>query len=825
MADEKQSVRHFSEREAQRESGRGKQRRAAQRFRQDAREFVVSNRVWRNGIDRADDRWIRERELGDADRFSQSQPGHPLPSIAEPPARAQLERQRHLSQRATVRRQDNSKSQAGHPRAELGPARGFRFPRAAKPRKKIVSRGTRFGKSFIAAAAVVTDGRCRHNHARRALQFGKRSHQMPRGVNPACPQQFLARRVPPPPGNGCSRQMNERLRALAPGRVEYPRDGVPSNGLRVNPGYVFPRGARPHQSRDRMALPLQCFHQRCAQESRRARNQNSHMESLPAPLLTLRRTRWQRQMNFGNVSSAGFADFDAAEFLEFSFWNIENGTPRAYHVSRVDGFPCGRCYDQPMPSLNFKGKALVRNFHLLVPYHELKLVKSKSLTPKVSLHDNLVVHGDNLKALKSLLPYYHGKVKCIYIDPPYNTGNEKWVYNDNVSSPMIQEWLGKVVDREDLTRHDKWLCMMLPRLKLLREFMDDKGLIGISIDENEFSSLITLCDEVFGESNLFGVVVVRNNPRGRRMGTEFAVEHEYLVLYARNRDQFPAGRLPLTDEQLLEYSEVDFEGRRCRLLGLRKRGALSRRADRPNLYYPIWANHDSGRVFLESKKGLEKILPKLSDGSDGVWRWSQTKVRAEGSKLVAREVRRRGTAERELDVFEFDYSEDEAGDVVGRLFPSIWQGSEFNNETGRDQLKELFGGKAVFDNPKPVDLIKHFLLLGGGIDGIVLDPFAGSGTTAQAVMELNNSDNGKRRFVLVEEQEFADKITAERTRRVIGTLSEQGARGSNSFSFAEVGHPMQLEALLKAEKLPSYEDLASYVFYTATGEDFDAKKD
>ena len=128
-----------------------------------------------------------------------------------------------------------------------------------------------------------------------------------------------------------------------------------------------------------------------------------------------------------------------------------------------------------MPSLNFKGKALVQNFHLLVPYHELKPVKSKSLTPKVSLHDNLVVHGDNLKALKSLLPYYAGKVKCIYIDPPYNTGKEKWVYNDNVSSPMIQEWLGKVVDREDLTRHDKWLCMMWPRLRLLKDFLTDDG--------------------------------------------------------------------------------------------------------------------------------------------------------------------------------------------------------------------------------------------------------------------------------------------------------------------------------------------------------------
>ena len=148
-----------------------------------------------------------------------------------------------------------------------------------------------------------------------------------------------------------------------------------------------------------------------------------------------------------------------------------------------------------------KGKALVQNFHLLAPYHELKTVKSKSLTSKVSLHDNLVVHGDNLKALKALLPYYHGKAKCIYIDPPYNTGNEKWVYNDNVSSPMIQEWLGKVVDREDLTRHDKWLCMMMPRLKLLRELLSDDGLIFVSIDSNEVAHLRLLMDEVFAPEN------------------------------------------------------------------------------------------------------------------------------------------------------------------------------------------------------------------------------------------------------------------------------------------------------------------------------------
>jgi adenine-specific DNA-methyltransferase len=154
-----------------------------------------------------------------------------------------------------------------------------------------------------------------------------------------------------------------------------------------------------------------------------------------------------------------------------------------------------------MALLNFKGKALVQNYHLLVPHHELKPVKTKSLTEKASLHDNLVVHGDNLKALKALLPYYHAKVKCVCVDPPYNTGNENWVYNDNVSSPMMQDWLGKTVDREDLTRHDKWLCMMMPRLKLLRDLLTDDGVIFVSIDDNEVHHLRDLMDEVFDEEN------------------------------------------------------------------------------------------------------------------------------------------------------------------------------------------------------------------------------------------------------------------------------------------------------------------------------------
>ena len=170
-----------------------------------------------------------------------------------------------------------------------------------------------------------------------------------------------------------------------------------------------------------------------------------------------------------------------------------------------------------MATLDFKGKALVQNYHLSVKYHELVPKKDKSLTDKVRLDDNLIIHGDNLKALKALLPTYAGRVKCIYIDPPYNTGNEGWAYNDNVNSPMMQEWLGKAVDREDLTRHDKWLCMMLPRLKLLRELLRDDGTIFISIDDNEQHRLRMLLDEVFGEENFISVIVVQSNKRGQKL--------------------------------------------------------------------------------------------------------------------------------------------------------------------------------------------------------------------------------------------------------------------------------------------------------------------
>ena len=207
-----------------------------------------------------------------------------------------------------------------------------------------------------------------------------------------------------------------------------------------------------------------------------------------------------------------------------------------------------------MPTLQFKGKPLVQNHHLVVPFSEIDSVKKLGSNKRPSLHDNLIIEGDNLKALKALLPTYHGQVKCIYIDPPYNTGNEGWVFNDRVNSPMIREWLGKTVDRDDLTRHDKWCCMMLPRLKLLRELLARDGIIAVSIDDNEIANLCELLDEVFLPENRLAIAPWKAEPSGGKQKGGLRIGHEYLVIYHNgddssiSREELSTGDLNLEDE-------------------------------------------------------------------------------------------------------------------------------------------------------------------------------------------------------------------------------------------------------------------------------------
>jgi len=467
-----------------------------------------------------------------------------------------------------------------------------------------------------------------------------------------------------------------------------------------------------------------------------------------------------------------------------------------------------------MAQIQFKGKTFVQNYHQLIPYHELVPVKGKSLTDKVSLHDNLIIHGDNLKALKALLPLYAGKVKCVYIDPPYNTGNEKWVYNDNVNSPMMQEWLGKVVDREDLTRHDKWLCMMMPRLKLLRELLSHDGAIFIHIDNNELYKLMALMDEVFGDNNFVGVLIWRKKEGGGQAKTYFVTEHEYILVYRKSETFVWKDETIPRDEK--DYKREDVGGK-FTIVKLSKWGNTARRQDRPKMHFPL--------ISPDGKK----VFPIAPDGNDGRWRVGKKRME---------ELLEDGLVywEKKEEIWvpyeKIYYDKDEIKVIKER---SILYEIASTGDASK-MLTEIFNKKDIFENPKPIEIVEFCLEYVCDSDSIILDSFAGSGTTGHAVLRLNKGDNGMQKFILIQCDEYdknkeeiadiCDSITAGRLRKVIEGISnakDERLREKlcGSFSFFELGKPIELESILDGKNLPSYNELARYVFYTATGEEFD----
>ena len=447
-----------------------------------------------------------------------------------------------------------------------------------------------------------------------------------------------------------------------------------------------------------------------------------------------------------------------------------------------------------MAQLQFKGKQLVQNYHLTVKYHELIPRKEKSLTDKVSLHDNLIIHGDNLTALKALLPTYAGKVKCIYIDPPYNTGNEKWAYNDNVNSPMMQEWLGKVVDKEDLTRHDKWLCMMTPRLKLLRELLSDDGVIFISIDDNEQHHLRMLMDEIFQGNHVATIHWRRTESQDNKAKT-LSIVAEFILCYSKtNTNDALFNKLTLSERAIKEYRYEDKKGK------FRRTTLVDKTRGRHSFEIKTPSGEINTGPFNVSQEEFNKIESNLIYWANGKTPYLKT------------------------------YLQESNGQVASNLFDSSFG----TNEDGTDILKEIFknqfqGNQNFFSFPKPPSLIQTVIQLATDKSSIVLDSFAGSGTTAHAVLDLNKDDDGNRKFILVEMEDYADPITAERVRRVIkgvpnakdGKL-KKGLGGS--FSFFELGKPIEMESILSGDNLPTYKELARYVFYTATGEEFDESK-
>ena len=483
-----------------------------------------------------------------------------------------------------------------------------------------------------------------------------------------------------------------------------------------------------------------------------------------------------------------------------------------------------------MPRLQFKGKVFVENLHLGVPYHELTPVRGKGFSKPVSLHDNLIVHGDNLAALKALLPTYHGKVKCIYVDPPYNTGNEGWAYNDRVNSPMMKDWLGKEVDRDDLTRHDKWCCMMFPRLKLLRELLRDDGAIFVSIDDNEVHRLRCLMDEIFGEENFIGMIAWRNatdnNP------TNISVEHEYIACYASSKDRlektWKSTTLPI-QRKLIDVGEefiINYPDQEER-----------------QTEYTKW--------FREHRKQLRPLDRYKYIDDQGVYTGSQS-VHNPGKEgyrydVVHPETGRpckqplmgyRFPLETMQEMLKQDcilFGEDENKIIEIKLYAKEYKSKlpsviDLDTRLSAYELKDIFPKhKRIFDYPKPSPLIHDIVSFATDKDSIVLDSFAGSGTTGHAVLALNKEDGGDRRFILVECEDYADTITAERVRRVIKgvpSAKDESLREGlgGTFSYFKLGKAMRKESMLDRDKLPSYERLAAYIFFTATGEEFDAAK-
>jgi probable type III modification methyltransferase len=475
-----------------------------------------------------------------------------------------------------------------------------------------------------------------------------------------------------------------------------------------------------------------------------------------------------------------------------------------------------------MPILDWIGKDKVVNHHLDVPYRVLERQYSfdaEGMHTEDNGSENMIIHGDNLAALKSLLPQYEGRIKCIYIDPPYNTGNKKdkkWVYSDNVDDPQIAAWIGKVVgsESEDMARHDKWLCMMYPRLKLLWRLMSNDGFIAISIDNTELFNLKAICDEIFGPNNFVTEISCVNNPKGRSDDKYVATAHEHILLYKKDIVEF--GQFEPEEKVTRRYRETDANGDKFRVIDLRKTGDEDLRSDREDMFYPFFYNESTGELILGTNEdptpeGFIRIVPMKSPTIEGRWRWGKDEksMQTGFERLIARYM----PTKNRWSIFEKDYLKDKEG-----VKPTtVWTYKDVNSERGTEQFVALGFEKTDFPNPKPIGTIQRILTMLNDKNAIILDSFAGSGTTAHAVLRANHLDKGNRRFVLVEMMEYANSITAERVKRVISSDIEnekaQNATGG-SFSYYELGDTLMENGNLNENV--DIDKIREYVFFTET---------
>ncbi|WP_297781705.1 site-specific DNA-methyltransferase [uncultured Roseovarius sp.] len=507
-----------------------------------------------------------------------------------------------------------------------------------------------------------------------------------------------------------------------------------------------------------------------------------------------------------------------------------------------------------MTELVFKGKEFVWNHHLAVPFRPLEMHPDKGIgAPR--LDGNLIIQGDNLHALKALMPLYAGKVDCIFIDPPYNTGNEGWAYNDNVNAPMIKEWLAaNPIGIEDGLRHDKWCAMMWPRLRLLWELLAENGSLWVTIDDNEDHLLRQLLDEVFGRDGYITEIAWRHSDSSSNNVTQFSQDFNTIFVYSKNPFWVP--NFLDSPEKRSHYKNPDNDPK-----GAWYDGAdIQNPAIRPTLQFDYPG--PNGNLIKHPPNG---------------WRWSRETM---AEKFATGELRYSEDGNR---IIRRTYLVDQKG-----LPPSsLWANVEDTGHTRRAKvtLKQIFGddyASDLFATPKPVQVIRKVLDLATDQNSMILDSFAGSGTTAHAVLEANKRDGGNRRFILVEMEDYADRLTAERVRRVMngyaftGTqrtellrenltwsklqkadrLTEQVEKIENlhghefdrikkevkdgelivtgekrvedraeglggQFTYCTLGDPVDLDAILTGQDLPAFAALAGVLFHMATSQPLD----
>ncbi len=513
-----------------------------------------------------------------------------------------------------------------------------------------------------------------------------------------------------------------------------------------------------------------------------------------------------------------------------------------------------------MTELSFKGKEFVYNHHLAVPFRPLVPDASKGIGP-VAFDGNLVVHGDNLHALKALLPMYAGKVDCIFIDPPYNTGNEGWSYNDNVNSPMIKEWLASnPIGIEDGLRHDKWCAMMWPRLRLLYELLSEDGSFWMTLDDNELYPAKLMIDEIFGKDSYVATCIWQKRFSPSNDEKFISTTHDYVVCFAKDKDSWNRYLIPRSDEQIALYTNPDNDPRD--VWASDNYVSNKSRAERPNSWFPIIRPADG-----------KEIWPSPT----AVWRYSPEQ---HAKNVTEKQIWWGETGLNDVPRYKRFLTQVRNGVVP----QTLWSHEEVGHNQGAKQfLKMLFNDRDdVFQTPKPLELISRIIQIAADKNSLILDSFAGSGTTAHAVLEANKRDGGNRRFILVEGEDYADNLTAERIRRVINgyaftgiqktelmraslnwrsienadrlrdsvkaienlhgheydrikkevkdgalivtgekTVTDRAEGLGGTFTYCTLGPAIALDKILSGETLPPYAALGSALFHMATNRAFD----